>query len=250
MPCTISRAAFQSLFASFRPSSIAAYEKRTSCVERVLEQPVARRVGAVRSSTSNASMPLPSDFDMRRPSGASTVGWMTTSSNGPLAEQLEPGEDHAVLPEPDDVARRRVHVARIELRELRRLLGPAERRERPQRGAEPRVEHVGLPRQLGRPALGAGGRLAGAPPSRDRPGSTTPGSGAPTRSAARCTSRARSRASRSRSGAGSPGGSGSRRSRSASSGGCLISSIEHHHCSEMRGSMREWQRSQNATLCR
>ena len=27
-------------------------------------------------------MPVPSDFDMRRPSGASTVEWMTTSLNG------------------------------------------------------------------------------------------------------------------------------------------------------------------------
>ena len=61
-------------------------------------------------------MPVPSDFDMRRPSGASTVEWMITSLERDLAHQLEPGEDHPVLPEADDVARRRVEVARIEVR--------------------------------------------------------------------------------------------------------------------------------------
>ena len=34
-------------------------------------------------------MPVPSDFDMRRPSAACTVEWMTTSENGPRQE-LEP----------------------------------------------------------------------------------------------------------------------------------------------------------------
>ena len=44
---SISRDTFQSLFASLRPSSIIPAEKRTSWVERHLQQPVAGRVGAV-----------------------------------------------------------------------------------------------------------------------------------------------------------------------------------------------------------
>ena len=35
-----------------------------------------------RSISSSGSMPVPSDFDIRRPSGARTVEWMTTSVNG------------------------------------------------------------------------------------------------------------------------------------------------------------------------
>ena len=38
--------------------------------------------------------------------------------------------------------------------------------------------------------------------------------------------------------------------RSASSAGCFSSSIEHHHCSEIRGSIRVLQRSHNETVCR
>ena len=76
-----------------------------------------------------------------------------------LAEQLEPREDHAVLPEPDDLARGRLQRAGIERGEVGRLVGPAERRERPQLRREPRVEHVGLAAQLGRAALGASGRI-------------------------------------------------------------------------------------------
>ena len=80
-----------------------------------------------------------------------------------LAEQEEPGEDHPVLPEADDLARGRVDVARVVPLELGRPLGPAERRERPERRREPRVEHVGIALELGRPALGAGvGRRPGA----------------------------------------------------------------------------------------
>ena len=64
-----------------------------------------------------------------------------------LAEQEEAGEDHPVLPEADDLARGDVDVARVVALELRRLLGPAERRERPERRREPRVEHVGVARR-------------------------------------------------------------------------------------------------------
>ena len=37
-------------------------------------------------------MPVPRLFDMRRPSGASTVEWMITSWNGIVAHQLEPAK--------------------------------------------------------------------------------------------------------------------------------------------------------------
>ena len=69
--------------------------------------------------------------------------------------QLEPRPDHPVLPEADDLARGRVDVARVVALELGRLLRPAERRERPERRREPRVEHVRVALELGRAALGA-----------------------------------------------------------------------------------------------
>ena len=34
------------------------------------------------STSSSGSIPVPSDFDMRRPSGAWMVEWMSTSENG------------------------------------------------------------------------------------------------------------------------------------------------------------------------
>ena len=51
---------------------------------------------------------------------------------------------HAGDPEEQDVPAGHQHVGRVVLRELGRLLGPAQRRERPQRRAEPGVEHVGI----------------------------------------------------------------------------------------------------------
>ena len=104
-------------------------------------------------------MPVPRLFDIRPPAGACTSEWMTTSRERDVAHQLEPGEDHPVLPEADDVARRRVEVARVERAQVLGVVGPAERRERPERGREPRVEHVRRPRQLARAALGARVRL-------------------------------------------------------------------------------------------
>ena len=65
-----------------------------------------------------------------------------------LAHELEPGHDHPADPEKDDLAGGAVQVGRIEGPQVLGLLGPAERRERPQRGREPRVEHVGVLRQL------------------------------------------------------------------------------------------------------
>ena len=92
-----------------------------------------------------------------------------------LAQQLEAGPDHPRDPEEVDVAPRRADVARVEGLEVRRLLRPPQSRERPERGREPRVEHVLFLRQLRLAALGARGGLrlrndrvpVGAVPDRD-----------------------------------------------------------------------------------
>ena len=59
-----------------------------------------------------------------------------------VADELQAHHDHPCDPEEDDVEARDEHARRVERRELGRALRPAERRERPQRGREPRVEHV------------------------------------------------------------------------------------------------------------
>ena len=59
-----------------------------------------------------------------------------------VAHELEPEHDHPGHPQEDDVARREQHVGRVEGAQLRRVVGPAERRERPQLRGEPGVEHV------------------------------------------------------------------------------------------------------------
>ncbi len=85
-----------------------------------------------------------------------------------LAGELEAHHDHACDPEEDDVATGAEHVGGIEGVKLRRLLGPAERRERPQRAGEPGIEHVGV----ALPAVAVGRRradvcLTAAVPDRD-----------------------------------------------------------------------------------
>src|SRR3569832_1151175 len=59
-----------------------------------------------------------------------------------LARELEAHHDHACDPEEDDVEAGHEHAGRIKGLELRRLSRPTQRRERPQRRAEPGVEHV------------------------------------------------------------------------------------------------------------
>ena len=61
-----------------------------------------------------------------------------------LAHVVQPGDHHAGHPERDDVAAGDQHAGRVVVGQLRRLLRPAERRVRPQGGAEPGVEHVGI----------------------------------------------------------------------------------------------------------
>ena len=61
-----------------------------------------------------------------------------------LLHEVEPHHHHARDPEEDDVEAGDEHAGGIEALELLGLLGPAERRERPQGGGEPGVEDVGV----------------------------------------------------------------------------------------------------------
>src|SRR5947209_5961317 len=57
---------------------------------------------------------------------------------------MDPEHHHSRDPEEQDVVTRLQITRRIELRERVGLLRPSERRERPERAREPRVEHVGI----------------------------------------------------------------------------------------------------------
>ena len=129
----ISREAFQSLLARSRPCLTRSSLKRTSCVEDIASRPKRSASAPCSSIRSSGSMPVPSDFDIRRPSGAWITEWMFTSVNGISPVNSIAEHHHAGHPEEDDVARRGEHVGRVEGAQLRRLLGPAERGERPQR---------------------------------------------------------------------------------------------------------------------
>jgi hypothetical protein len=65
-----------------------------------------------------------------------------------LPHEVDAHHHHPGDPEEDDVEAGHQHVAGVVLRQFRRLLRPAERAERPQRGAEPGVQHVLVARQL------------------------------------------------------------------------------------------------------
>ena len=61
-----------------------------------------------------------------------------------LLQVVQPRDHHARHPERDDVAAGDQHAGRIAVAQLRRVLRPAERRMRPEGGAEPGVEDVGI----------------------------------------------------------------------------------------------------------
>ena len=67
-----------------------------------------------------------------------------------VAGELDPHHHHPRDPEEDDLPRGRQEAGGIKGLQIGGLLGPAEGGERPQRRAEPRVEHVRLPLQGGR----------------------------------------------------------------------------------------------------
>ena len=64
-----------------------------------------------------------------------------------LAAEMQAHHHHPRDPEEDDVEAGDQRAGRIVAVELGRLVGPAERRERPQRRGEPGVEHVGIARR-------------------------------------------------------------------------------------------------------
>ena len=117
------------------------------------QQPEAHRVGAV-----GVDLVDRVDAGSQRLAHPPAVGRLDDRvhvdvGEGDLAGELEPHHHHPRDPQEEDVARRREHVGRVEGGQLGRLLGPAQGRERPQRGGEPRVEHVGIAlpaRALGR----------------------------------------------------------------------------------------------------
>ena len=55
---------------------------RTSCVELIFSRPYRVPSAPWRSTRSSGLTPVPSDFDIRRPSAAWITEWMTTSVNG------------------------------------------------------------------------------------------------------------------------------------------------------------------------
>ena len=81
---------------------------------------------------------------------------------GRLLHVFAAAEDHAGDPEEDDVVAGHQDVRGIEVLQVLRLLGPAQRAERPQGGGEPGVEHVGIPLDVRAVAvLALGGVLPG-----------------------------------------------------------------------------------------
>ena len=72
-----------------------------------------------------------------------------------VLHDLESHHDHARDPEENDVVRRDEVRGGVIARQLRRLLRPAHRRERPQRRREPGIEHVGVLRDACAFAFGA-----------------------------------------------------------------------------------------------
>ena len=66
------------------------------------------------------------------------------SLEGGTLFELDPLHHHPGDPEEDDVEARHEEVGRIVAGEVRRLVGPAQRRERPQRRGEPGVQDVGV----------------------------------------------------------------------------------------------------------
>ena len=106
--------------------------------------------------------------------------------------EVQAHHHHAGDPEEDDVEAGDENVGRVVALQLRRLVRPAEGRERPQRRGEPGVEHVLVARRARRSCRTASLASAAAspPPRRRRPcrrARTTPGSDGPTRAGARRT---------------------------------------------------------------
>ena len=76
-------------------------------------------------------------------------------AEGDVAGELDPHHHHPRDPEEEDVAGRGQEAGRVEGAQLRRVVGPAERGEGPERRAEPGVEHVLVLAQRRAVAVGA-----------------------------------------------------------------------------------------------
>ena len=70
------RVALKSLLASAWPWATFSSLKRTSCVEDIASRPKRTPSAPWASIKSTGSMPVPKDFDIRRPSGAWMTEWM------------------------------------------------------------------------------------------------------------------------------------------------------------------------------
>ena len=162
--------------------------------------------------------------------------------------EVQPHHHHAGDPEEDDVEAGDEHIRLVMALQLRRLLRPAQRRERPERGGEPGVEHVLVARQASRACRnGARPRAApGSPSPRRRPchpAHTRPGSGGPTRAGARCTRAGCCASIRNRS---SPSSSARRPVSpfsTAAMAGLASSAAFTYHCSVSHGSITTSERS-------
>ena len=143
-----------------------------------------------RATTSSGSMTLPFTLVILSPFSSTTMACRNTVAERHLPHEVEAHHHHARDPEEEDVVAGLQDRRRVERRERARLLGPAQRRERPQRRREPGVEHVVVLRAARSPphlrTRRASSRATvivaalGAVPRRDR--------GGPTRAGARCTS--------------------------------------------------------------
>ena len=196
----------------------------------------------------SGSTTLPFVFDIFAPYGSRISPDRYTVSNGISPGQVDPEHDHPGDPEEQDVVAGLHDRRRVEAAEVGRVVRPAERRERPQPGAEPGVEDVGVLGELGgRPAAGLARRRA-APdrprPSSGRRGTTRPGSGGPTTAGARRSSPGCSSASAPRSSRTARARSGSGRLRVASRAASASGPVRMNHCVLRRGSMTSLLRSQ------
>ena len=189
----ISREAFHILFARSRPCWIAVGRVAHVLGRGHRQQAEAQRVGAV--DVDLVERVDPGAERLRHPP---SVGRLDDRGDVDVVErdvagELDPHHHHPRDPEEDDVARRGQEAGGIEgVAAAGRLVGPAEGRERPQRRAEPGVEHVRLLASA-RPGRSRARRppRGRAPPSRRRSprrrARTRPGSGGPTRAGARRT---------------------------------------------------------------
>ena len=174
-------------------------------------------------------MTLPFDFDILSTLLVADEGVDVDVAERHFLHEVQAHHHHPGDPEEDDVEAGDEGARRVVAPQLRRLVGPAERRERPQGRREPGVEHVLVAHEVTCGALrilGEGGRLVLAQRAlhdgvgerlgerlllasrrrrRRRPARTRPGSDDPTRAGARRTTARCSRATGNRSSPRSPG---------------------------------------------